>query len=157
MQTHLRLLFAIADGEHARFVRPSEDHSLHSQSHIVSRTGRDDKVLWGDKLPAASYQPQSSTHHPMTPRHDLHTMEKENFADWVATQLNEAALEGMYDDLVLVAPPNIMDALSRTLGQTASAKIIGKLEKDLAKVPDSELWPHLREWVRPVHRQTKIT
>jgi hypothetical protein len=30
-----------------------------------------------------------------------------------------------------------------------SASLIGSLAKDLTDVPDLELWPHLRSWVRP--------
>jgi hypothetical protein len=29
---------------------------------------------------------------------------------------------------------------------------VGTLTRDLVKTPDDELWPHLRQWVRPVHR-----
>ena len=29
---------------------------------------------------------------------------------------------------------------------------MGSLAKDLVNTPDHELWSHLKEWVRPVHR-----
>jgi hypothetical protein len=32
------------------------------------------------------------------------------------------------------------------------SKIVGTLARDLIKTPDDELWPHVREWVRPTRR-----
>ncbi len=48
-----------------------------------------------------------------------------------------------------------MNAIRKELNNVTDATVIGTLEKDLFKTPDHELWPHLREWVRPVHRMTE--
>jgi protein required for attachment to host cells len=127
MAMHRKLLFALANAEHLRFVRPApEDNTLHSSSRISPAEGHPGEVR------------------------DAHERDKDKFPSMVAKQLNEGV--ALYDDLVLVAPAHSMNAIRQHLSTIAAAKIIGTLEKDLAKVSDQELWTHLHEWVRPVHR-----
>ena len=128
MTVHTRLLFVIADAEHVRFVRPAEaDHTLHSYSRVIPGEGH-----------------HGGAHH-------AHEAAKDKFPLWVATQLNEDAAS--FDGLVVVAPSPRLAAIKGHLSHNAAAKLIGSLDKDLAHVPDHDLWPHLHEWVRPVHRE----
>lgn len=127
MAIHRKLLFVIADAEHLRFVRPApEDNTLHSFSRISPEEGHAGAA------------------------HGGHDWDKEKFPAAVAQQLN--AHVALYDDLVLVAPAHSLNAMRQHLSTLAAAKVIGTLEKDLARVPDQDLWSHLHEWVRPVHR-----
>lgn len=147
-----KLLFVIADGEHVRFVRPAEDNALHSDAAMDSFTAHKRSADLGSDHPGASYHTGSSEHHALAPRHDLHVLEKERFAQAVADQLNAVGAAGVFDELVIVALPHTLTAIRRELDTATDAKIIGTLHKDLVKTPDEELWPHLRLWVRPVHR-----
>jgi protein required for attachment to host cells len=56
------------------------------------------------------------------------------------------------EELIIAAPPHTLAAIREHLDTAAGARIIGTLQKDLVKTPDDELWPHVREWLRPVHR-----
>ena len=128
MPIHLKVLFAIANGEHARFVRPAEeDNTLHSSSRVIPEEGH-----------------AGSADHP-------HAQDKDKFAVWVAEQLSQNTAS--YDELVLVAPAHTLNIIREHLNKQAAAKVVGTVEKDLAKIADHDLWPHVREWVRPVHRQ----
>jgi protein required for attachment to host cells len=49
--------------------------------------------------------------------------------------------------VVLVAPAHTLNEIRNELDATTAAKLIGSLQKDLIKVPDHELAPHLHEWV----------
>jgi protein required for attachment to host cells len=152
MPRHQKLLFVIADGEHVRFVRPAEDNALHSDVAMDSISAHKRSAELGSDHPGASLHTGSSAHHALTPRHDPHQLEKEKFARAVAEQLNEAGAAGGFDELVIVAPPHTLAAIHDGLDAATGAKVIGTLPKDLVKTPDSELWPHVRHWVRPVHR-----
>ncbi len=147
------LLFVIADGKHARFVRPAEDNRLHTQAGLDSPTAHQRSGDLVSDRPGASFHSDSSAHHAVAPRHDPHDMAKEAFAKDLAARLNTAAAAGQFAELVLVAPPHTMNPLQAHLDVTARGRVIGTLEKDLVKTPDQDLWPHVREWVRPVHRQ----
>jgi protein required for attachment to host cells len=149
-----RLLFVIADGEHVRFVRPAQDNALHSDAVVDSFTAHKRSSDLGSDHPGASYHTGSSAHHALAPRHDAHTLEKEKFARFVAERLNAAGAVNAFDELVIVAPPHIVSVIRQELDTATDAKVIGMLAKDLVKTPDSELWPHVRHWVRPVHRAT---
>lgn len=125
---YAKLLFVLANGEHARFVRPEEaDNTLHSSSRANPQDGH----------PGAADEP--------------HSQHRDKFAAWVAEQLNRN--EATYDELVLAAPPHTLGIIRDHLGGQAAEKLIGTLEKDLTKIADHDLWPHVKQWVRPVHRQ----
>jgi protein required for attachment to host cells len=127
MPIHVKLLFVVADGEHARFVRPAdEDNTLKSASRADL-----------DEAHASASAPS-------------HSEAGEKFAAWVADQLNRAV--NSYDELVLVAPAHTLNTIRKELNTVAAKKLIDTLGKDLTKIPSGELWPHLRQWVRPVHR-----
>jgi len=124
---YIKLLFAIADAEHVRFVRPAaEDNTLHSASRVKPEDGH-----------------AGEASHP-------HNQHKEKFAAWVAEQLNQNV--GTYDELVLVAPPHVLGVIRDHLGKAAEAKLVGRLDRDLTKISDHDLWPHVKHWVRPVRR-----
>lgn len=82
----------------------------------------------------------------------MHILEKAKFGQCVARWLEAAAASGRFDELVLVAPPDTLTAIRDSLNTATDARIVGTLPKDLVKVPDHELWPHLRWWIRPTHR-----
>jgi hypothetical protein len=51
-----------------------------------------------------------------------------------------------------LASPHVLSKLMDVPDIPAKAKLVGSLAKNLVKRPGHELWPHSREWVRPVHR-----
>jgi protein required for attachment to host cells len=152
MPSRQKLLFAIADGEHVRFARPAEDNALHSDTAVDSFAAHRRTSDLGSDHPGASYHTGSSAHHSLAPRHDAHTLQKEKFAQFVAERLNAAGAAKTFDELVIVAPPHIVSFIRQGLDAATDGKVVGVLAKDLVKTPDSELWPHVRHWVRPVHR-----
>jgi protein required for attachment to host cells len=144
------LLIVVAGGEHVRFVRPAADNALHSEAELDSPSAHKQSEELGSDHPGASMHTGSSAHHALAPRHEPHTLAKVKFAHAVAHQLNAAG--STFDELVVVAPPHVLREISDALDTTTEAKVIGTLPKDLVKTPDDELWPHVRAWVRPVHR-----
>jgi protein required for attachment to host cells len=86
--------------------------------------------------------------HVIDPKHDLHEIEKQRFAQVVAREIDRVSAEGGFDHLVVVAPAHTLNEIRDALGAAAVAKVVGTLQKDLTKVPDHELPQHLTEWVR---------
>ncbi len=152
MPKHRKLLIVIADGEHVRFVRPAADNALHSDTTFDSVSAHMRSEDIGTGHPGAAFHSDSSAHHSLAPRHDPHTLEKEKFAHLVAQQLNGPA-QDTFDELVLVAPAHSLNAIRDALASPVHAKVVGALAKDLVKTPDHELWPHVKTWVRPTHRE----
>jgi protein required for attachment to host cells len=98
--------------------------------------------------PGRSVESATATRHAIAPKHDLHEMEKRRFAHLVAREVERASAEGAFDHLVVVAPAHTLNGIRNELNATTAAKVVGTLRKDLTRVPDHELPPHLTEWAR---------
>ena len=152
MPQHHKLCIVIADGGHARFVRPAEDNGLHAFEAADSATlHKHTSDLVSDR-PGRSFESGSPTRHAFTSRTDPHAQEKVRFTKAVAEMINESSAADDFNELVIVAPSTVLAELQDDLNLPTKAKLLGVLAKDLTKVPDHELQPHLKEWVRPVHR-----
>ena len=152
MVQHRDLCFVILVGGHALFVKPAADNALHTRealdsTHLHSRT----HDLASDRHGRA-FESGSPTRHAYTPRHDPHDQERLRFAQFIGEKLRTESAAGAFNELVVVAPSDILAEVTNALDHGTAAKMVGKLAKDLVKVPDHELWQHLKEWVRPVHR-----
>jgi protein required for attachment to host cells len=152
MVQHRNLCFVIADGGHARFVRPAADYALHTFEAVDSSTvHKKDHDLVSDR-PGRAFESGATGRHAYTPRTDPHELAKERFAQSIARRINAESADDVFNELVVVAPPHVLNELTDGLDVQTKAKLVGSLAKDLVKTPDHELWSHLKEWVRPVHR-----
>lgn len=152
MPTSSRLLIVIADGEHVRFVAPAVDNALHTIGAVDSVEAHKRSANIGSDRPGAAMHTGATAQHAYTPRHDPHDLEKQSFARFVAGEICAHAGRGEFDGLVIVAPAHSLAEIREHLDADTAARIVGVAHKDLVKTPDDELWPHLREWVAPVHR-----
>ena len=150
-QAHRSLLIVIADGEHARFLRPTSHRALENMASFTSEAAHQHSADLGADRPGASFHSQSTAHHAVAPRHDLHVMAKEKFARKVAAEIDAMVEREAIDDLVIAAPPPIMSAITATLQDATGRRIIASTHKDFTKMPEGDLWPHLAEWIRPAH------
>ena len=146
------LLIVVADGEHARFIRPAPDNAFRSDRALDSISAHKQSAALGSDHPGASFHTGSSAAHAEMPRHDLHRMEKQKFAHLIGDELNAAAARAEFDELIVVAPAHVLAAIRNRLYVATRAALVATLKKDLVKTPDHELGPHLAKWVKPVHR-----
>jgi protein required for attachment to host cells len=152
MSRQSRRLIVIADGDHVRFVRPAEDDALHNETVLPSAAVHKRSADLGSDRPGASVHSGSTAHNAMAPRHDPHGLAKKVFARSIAERLNVASGDDGFDEPVLVAPPHTLQAIRSARDTPTGAKVAGSLQKDLVKVTDDALWPHVQAWVQPVHR-----
>ncbi|GBQ86459.1 hypothetical protein AA13595_1899 [Gluconacetobacter johannae DSM 13595] len=145
MHRKQNILFVIADGEHARFVQADDNHALHSIASFDSTAAHKQSSDLGDDAPGASFHSDSTAHHALAPRHDLHSLEKQKFARLVAAQIN--ARQTLDDALVVVAPARTSAVITQNLVPEVGCRVIGVLDKDLVKVPDHELKAHVGRWI----------
>ncbi len=152
MTENMRLCILIADGEHARLLRPGEDNVLSVANYFDSATAH----LMAHELvsdrPGRAFESARPGSHGLAPRHDPHQMEKARFAHFVAAQLCRAAANEAFDRLVLVAPAHVLNDIEAALDEPTAAKVVGRLTKDLVNVPNHALSRHLQEWVTAPHR-----
>jgi protein required for attachment to host cells len=144
---HRTVWIVVSDGEHARFVTPAPKRAFHTQRVLDSPSAHLRSFDLGTDRPSRSMESATGIRHAIASKHDLHEMEKRKFAHQVAHEINRASAQEAFDDVVLVAPAHTLNEIRNELDATTAAKLIGSLQKDLIKVPDHELAPHLHEWV----------
>ena len=154
MSNTRRILIAIVDGEHARFIRPRSDNVLRTEQRFDSTSAHKQSADLGADRPGASFHSDTSEHHGLAPRHDLHDLEKAKFARFVAAQLNEMSGDNAFDGLVIAAPAESLNVIHDALNPATQAKIMARLTKDLTKIPDDALWSHLQQWL-PAERPAR--
>ena len=147
MSQNTRLLIVIADGAHVRFVRPDADGTLHTVTSIDSPAAHKQSSDIGSDHPGAAFHSQSSAHHARQPRHDPQDLAAQDFAHFVAGEINTRFGQNSVDKLLLAAPSHTLGAIRERLDPGAAAAVAGTLGKDLVKTPDHELEPHLRHWL----------
>jgi len=103
-----------------------DNAALHSHARHV---GRD--------RPGRTVDSVGASRHAEEPRDDLHREEKARFARFIASRLEDRHRE--FDALVVVAPPQILGEMRKAIGPQATRRLVSEVDKDLTKVPLSEL------------------
>lgn len=152
MAKRRRVWVVIADGEHARIVEPAAAGSFRTLASIDAMEAHRRTQALGTDKPGRSFESTGASRHAIAPKHDLHELAKQSFEHFVAARLNEASEAGSFERLVLVAPPKALPEIRAALDQPTAAKLVGTLTKDLVKIPDHDLGPHLAEWAMPATR-----
>lgn len=147
MSKHSRMLIVIADGAHARFVRPAANGALHTASSVDSVLAQKRSADFGSDRPGATFHSNASVRHALAPRSDPHALAELEFAHLVASEIEAASGRGDFEELLLAAPPRILNAIRDRLTAGTAATLVGMLGKDLTKMPDDALKPHLRQWL----------
>lgn len=160
------LWFAIIDGGHARFVSAESNDSMGTPKFVRNagdsgfrhppaiRTqcamssivaGKPARNLRSDR-PGRAFESASPTRHAIQSKTDPREIERARFIELVAERLHD--FDRQFDGVVVVAQPVTAKLFARALNGSAKRKIVGTLYKNLSNVPDHELLPHLREWLR---------
>ena len=140
-----QLLIVLADGEHARLVRPGAVSGFVTVAAMTSDTaGQRTSGLVSDRQGRA-FESASPTRHAIAPKHDPKQTARAAFAREVAARIGTEAFES----LVLVAPPRTLATLREAIGAPARERLCGVLEKDLLKTPDAALEAHLHPVLGP--------
>lgn len=70
---------------------------------------------------------------------DWHELAKDRFAADLADMLYERAHKGQFDQIVLVAAPNVLGELRDKLHQEVTDKVVGEIAKTLTNHPLAEI------------------
>lgn len=62
---------------------------------------------------------------------DFHQLEEDRFAADAAEQLRRHALDGSFDELIVIAPPRTLGKIRKHYHKEVSARLIGEVDKDL--------------------------
>jgi len=74
---------------------------------------------------------------------DWHEFEKDRFIDEVAERLNRAVQRGLFERLIIVAPPRVLGQLRPALSAQATACVVAEIGSDLTGHRVEEIEKHI--------------
>jgi protein required for attachment to host cells len=136
----------IADGARARVLAQAKDFAplepAFEDEELTGSTAQSKEI--GSDRPGRSFDSSGlGGRHAMQPPTDPQRYAKYEFARELAARLEEAARDGRFTRLVLVAAPKTLGDLRELLPGLVKAKVVAEIDKDLTKVPRHELGRHL--------------
>ena len=106
---------------------------LHTRDLVSDRPGR--------SFSGAS----SGVRHSHSSGEEKHDVLSTKFAGTLATYIDHARKQDLYDKLVVVAEPRFLGKIKSALSDEVTKKLALVIHKDLMKVPNHELMEHLEE------------
>lgn len=125
----------IADGEKALFTQNVDDE-LNPTLEVVRIEEQDnpaDRELGTDR--PGRFHDGPNVHRSAVQETDWHQLNEDRFAHELADILYEKAYEGRFDRIVLVAPPDTLGELRKTMHKVVTDKVIAEIPKTLTRHP----------------------
>lgn len=125
------LWIVVADGEKALFLR-NEGDTLYPNLQVVQEMEQDNPATreQGSDRPGR-YSDGPSIHRSAVEDTDWHRLGKERFADQIAERLYTLAHRGEFNDVVLIAPPQVLGEMRRKLHKEVGDRIRAEIPKTL--------------------------
>ncbi len=130
----------VADGSRARLLhlrtrlKPLEE--IEDFVHTASRMH--DPELATDE-PGRVHESRGQVRHAMGEPDQVKEEEKRKFARELADRLRQGRIEGRYDGLILIAPPQFLGELREALDGPTAEKITQTFDKDLVDADEATL------------------
>lgn len=144
-----RTWILVADGARARIleqVGPGGD--LHPLEGAKFSTASKPSRELGTDRPGRVRESVGHQRHAIEPRYDPHRGLETLFAHQLADILSIRLREGLFDRLIIVAPPVMLGDLRSALAKPLQEALIGEIAKDLTKTPNGEILEHVRGMTR---------
>lgn len=135
----------VADSEKALFLENVTDTQ---DPHLKVRR-KDEQDNPSDREQSANrpgrFNDGPSVHRSAVDDTDWHELAKERFASDLADRLYKLAHKGEFEQLVLVAAPEVLGELRKNLHQEVSDKVIGEVAKNLTNHETSKIEHMVKE------------
>ena len=142
--------FVLADGAKARILQRKSSDPRHFE--VVADEKSTEAQLHGHDLVAdqagRSYESATPSRPAIEGKNDPHEAAKLHFERQVAELINRAAAQGLFDTLVLVAPPRVLGDMRQALSAQARERLILEEGKDLLGLPQQMLINRLAALLR---------
>jgi len=134
----------VADGGRARILElTGKRQGLHLVTGSESRLDNLPSRELGRDAPGRVYESVGHARHAVEPRSDPHIALEALFASQLAAMLSDHLTKGDFDRLVVVAPPVMLGNLRKMITPEVKSKIIAEIDKDLTRLPNSEIAFHI--------------
>lgn len=150
MHKYGKIWFVLADGAKARILqhRSTEPRGFAVIVHEVSPEAQLPSHELATDRPGRSYESAAPSRHAVEWKTDPHEAAKTHFEEKVVDLVNRAAEQGLFDALVLVAPPRVLGGMRKALSDHAKERLVLEEGKDLLKLPEQVLTTRLSALLR---------
>jgi len=129
----------VGDGEKALFLRNEGDATYPNLEVInVWRKDNPPTSAQGADRPGRSFASMGSRRSALE-QTDWHRLEKHKFAVEIAQALHEAARQDAFRQLVIVAPPEIMGELRKSMHKDVADRIVAEVSRHLTHMPSHQI------------------
>lgn len=137
----------VGDDSRARIFHTNRAAPLEELEDSVNPVARGrERDLTSDR-PGSTNDRAGYAQHAMGRENDAKTEAARRFARSLAERLREARLQGEYERLFLVAPPDFLGELRQALDEGTRGVVVGELPKDLSRMPPQDIRAHLPELI----------
>ncbi|MBM2714299.1 host attachment protein [Mesorhizobium caraganae] len=133
------ILVMVADGEKVLFLK-NEGNNLHPNLQLFQEMKQDNPATreQGSDSPGR-YNDGPSVHRSAVEDTDWHRQGKERFAEEIADRLYKLAHHGIFDDIVLIAPPLMLGTMRKKLHKEVTDKVQAEIPKTLTNRPVTDI------------------
>lgn len=124
----------VADGEKALFLR-NEGDAQYPNLQVVRKVEEDNPPTREQGTDAPGRTGQGGTPTSAMEETDWHRIAKERFADEIAERLYRMAHRGDFEQIVIVAPPQVLGEMRQKLHKEVEAKVVAEVPKTLTGHP----------------------
>lgn len=135
----------VADSEKALFLENIGDEKFPNLQVRRKETQENPPTREQGANRPGRYNDGPSAHRSAVDDTDWHELAKERFADDLADMLYERAHKGLFERLVIVAPPQVLGDLRAAWHKEVTDKIIAEVPKNLTSHPLDEIEKQVAE------------
>jgi protein required for attachment to host cells len=140
-----KVWIVVAESARARILSQEKSRApLIEQEDLVHPASKQQPHdLTSDRTGRAISSAQHGPRHAMQQQTDPQRNEMEKFARQVADRLDRARRDGAFDELVLVAPPRFLGALTAHLGDATLAAVTKRIANNLVRHSLADIAKHV--------------
>lgn len=140
----------VCDGARARILsRHGPGGDLMAIDSSEHPSAREKGTELASDRPGRTFDSFGQGRHAKAPPTDWQQYEKTRFAREMAEQINAAARNGRFDQLMVIAPPRVLGDLRSLLDAHARKRISAEVGKDLTNLSEAALADAVGELLRP--------
>ncbi len=137
-------LVLVGDGQKALFLRNAGDEKFPNlTTERAFGESNPPTREQGTDRPGRAFKRAATNRHASVEMTDWHEVEKQHFADHVASVLEQRVRAGNIKAIVIVAPPRTLAELRSVIHADVKNRVIAEIDKDLTKHPVWEIEKHL--------------
>jgi hypothetical protein len=138
-----RTLYLIADGGRVRYIERTGPGRFNTFRKFVSAHMHDKSSELSRDRPGRVRESATSARHAFEARIDPRDKTETEFMRAIAADVSADDTLADFDKLVFIAPAKLQKAFQEALAASPTAKLVECIDKDLTRIPDSDLYQHL--------------